>query len=305
MTSKILSINNPRHRQSLAMFDFDWTLVKPKSGGTFPKDKDDWQWLYPSVPEIVKDYYKKGYAIVVITNQSKDWKHDQITMVMKSLDIPSKIIIAVDKKDYKPSRKLFDTLIDSKKWNIKKSFYVGDALGRPADFADSDKKFAVNIGVKVHAPEDVFPRSLQKKSVVLTPAKHQEVVIMIGYPGSTKSTVSNKVFGSVGYIVVDGDVYKTVPKMLDIGKEALKNGKSVVFDATNPTKERRSKYIKLAKEFNVPVRCVHVATSMEDSIINNNAREGIKGVPKIVYYIYRKKFEKPEESEGCEVITYL
>jgi hypothetical protein len=27
---------------SIAAFDLDWTLIKPKSGKTFPKNKDDW-----------------------------------------------------------------------------------------------------------------------------------------------------------------------------------------------------------------------------------------------------------------------
>lgn len=43
--------------------------------------------------------------------------------------------------------------------DMKKSFYCGDAAGRPKvgskpkDFSDSDLKFALNIGVKFFTPE--------------------------------------------------------------------------------------------------------------------------------------------------------
>jgi bifunctional polynucleotide phosphatase/kinase len=76
------TINKPRFRSKLAIFDFDWTLVKPKNGNTFPKYVDDCTWLNPNVSEVIKSYYKKGYGIYIITNQSKKWKQDQITNVM-------------------------------------------------------------------------------------------------------------------------------------------------------------------------------------------------------------------------------
>ena len=35
----------------------------------------------------------------------------------------------------------------------KRSFFVGDAAGRPKDFAGTDRKFAENIGLKFKTPE--------------------------------------------------------------------------------------------------------------------------------------------------------
>ena len=40
--------------------------------------------------------------------------------------------------------------------NKSESFFVGDALGRKYDFADSDKMFAKNIGILYFPPEDIF-----------------------------------------------------------------------------------------------------------------------------------------------------
>jgi hypothetical protein len=48
-----------KKRDAFAIFDFDWTIVKPKDARRFPKDKDDWQWLRPSVCAVVKRYYQK------------------------------------------------------------------------------------------------------------------------------------------------------------------------------------------------------------------------------------------------------
>ena len=308
----ILTIQKPRFRKKLAMFDFDWTLVKPLDGRRFPKNVDDWQWLQPNVPDVLRSYYQKGFAIVIFTNQSKPWKAEQIHAALTSLAIPCTAAIAFDKSKHKPHRDMFDMFLNGRNWDPKASFFVGDALGRAADFADSDKVFAETIGVRVLAPEDLFPfpksttasQPSKIKNPKIQPVSHQEMVIMVGYPGSGKSTVAAKLGQDdpLRYIVIDGDLVKTVPKMLSMAKAALQDGKSVVFDATNGTKERRAKYIELAKEFNIHVRCIHVATSMEEAVARNNARPKEKGVPMIAYYTYRKRFEEPTADE-CELIT--
>lgn len=303
---EILKISKPRFRKKLAMFDMDWTLIKPKNNKTFPSDADDWQWLRPNVPTILKQFFEKGYAIIIFTNQSKQWKQAMIVSALSSLDIPCTAVIAFDKDYKKPDRRIFDMYIQEREWDKKKSFFVGDALGRAADFADSDKKFAEAVGVKVMSPEDVFPfEQIQTPaSQSIKPISHQEVVIMIGYPGSGKSSIAQEAFGSTpNYSIIESDIFKTMPKILSVARKELLAGKSVVFDATNPTKERRAEYIALAKEHKLPVRCIHVNTSMEEAIARNNARPIAKGVPKIAYYTYRKRFQEPTADEGCKVIV--
>jgi bifunctional polynucleotide phosphatase/kinase len=35
----------------------------------------------------------------------------------------------------------------------KDSYFVGDAAGRADDFASTDRKFALNVGIQFHTPE--------------------------------------------------------------------------------------------------------------------------------------------------------
>jgi bifunctional polynucleotide phosphatase/kinase len=85
----------------MAGFDFVWTMVNPKDGKTFPRTVDDWQWMYSNIPEQIIKYHTDGYMIVIFTKQSKQWKHEQIQIVAKMLNIPLFIVIATDKIDYK------------------------------------------------------------------------------------------------------------------------------------------------------------------------------------------------------------
>jgi bifunctional polynucleotide phosphatase/kinase len=102
--------------------------------------------------------------------------------------------------------------------------------------------------------------------------------------------------------VLHGDELKTSAKMIKVAKQHVTDGKSVVFDATNPSKKKRQEYIEFAKSHGLQVRCVHVATSLEESIYRNNQRPKEKIVPRIVYHLYNKNFEEPNESEGCHVV---
>ena len=298
----IIKLGKPRFRSKVALFDFDWTLVRPKNGQTFPKDVDDWQWLRSNIPKIIKGYYQKGYGIYIVTNQTKEWKKDQIENVLKTLDIPIHICIAWKIEERKPTLFLFnEAFTEEQKKKIKKkdSFMCGDAMGRVNDHSDDDLKFAENIGVKCFTPEDIFPVE-DVKTVKVKANKTQEAVIMVGYQGSGKSTICSEVFEPAGYYIAHGDELKTSIKMIKMAEIAVKEGKSVVFDATNPSKKKRAEYIEFAKTYKLPVRCIHVNTSLEDSLARNNKRD--KPIPRIAFNIYTKNFEIPEESEGFEVV---
>ncbi len=303
MTPIIYKINEPKFRTKMASFDYDWTLVSPKNGKTFPKNVDDWTWLYPNIITKLKELYDDNYMIVIFSNQSKEWKHEQIKIVAEQLQIPVFVCIAQLKEDYKPNTILFDNLVGKKKINLEESFFVGDALGRKTDFADSDKVFAENIGIKYFAPEVFFYSKVTFKLPKIPENKNSELIIMVGYPASGKSTIANEIFKERNYEIIDGDTYKTVPKILKATLEHFKNKKSVVIDATNGSKEKRAKYIELAKEYNYDVRCIHMTTSLEESYKRNKTRSEDAQIPKIAYSVYNKYFNEPLENEGFTLIT--
>lgn len=292
-----------KNRQSLAIFDVDWTIIKPKTSNTFPKNKDDWQWLRESVPSVLKKLNKNDYRIVFLTDQSKEWKIEMIKDVIKELDIPIICLIAIDKNLYKPNPSFFLEIFKDN-YDKTKSFYVGDAAGRTGDWSDKDKSLAMNINVKFYTPEQIFPLSTNKKKQEIKVNKNKEIIIMIGYPGSGKTTIANNLCDNEHnkYIRIDGDSFKTPAKMIKEADKYIKTN-SIIFDATNGTKERRQHFINYAKLNELPVRCIWNTTSIDKAMEQNKERAkngGVK-IPDIAFYVYRKKFEEPTSNE-CEII---
>jgi bifunctional polynucleotide phosphatase/kinase len=306
MAPTIYNINKAQLKAKIAAFDYDHTLVCPKDGKTMPSDVEDWKWLYPNIPDELKHLNDEGFSIVVFTNQSKPWKVIQIQYVMQTLKIPIFIVVASDKCDYKPNPIMYDVLVGSAKVSKEQSFFVGDALGGKGDWADSDKMFAQNIGLKCQSPEKMFVAK-QEEAVLEIPAVNlsdsKQVVIMVGYPGSGKSSVAKKICENEQFVLVQGDVHKTSPKMIKAALPSVKEGKSVVFDATNSSCKKRSEYIEFAKKHNMKLVCVHMTTSLEESYKRNKEREPDNQVPKIAYSVYTKHYNCPSVEEGFELIV--
>lgn len=303
MTPTLYNINNASIRDKMASFDYDWTLVNPKEGKTFPSSIDDWVWLYPNVPHTIKQYYEDGYMIVIFTNQSKKWKFEQIQMVMKELEIPLFVVVSTEKPDYKPNPILFDMHFENK-INKEESFFVGDALGRKSDFSDSDKVFAENIGVKWYSPENIFTNKVEKFELPKIPLSDSpEMIIMVGYPGSGKSTIAENICKTANYVHIQGDIYKTSSKMRKASLEYITQSKSIVFDATHSSIKKRKEFIDFSKKYNYQVKCIHVSTSLEISYKRNKTRCDEKHVPKIAYSVYKKHYEEPNEEEGFKLFV--
>jgi bifunctional polynucleotide phosphatase/kinase len=78
----------------------DGTLIKTKSGLVFPKDCNDWQLLYPEVPNKLKQFHANGYKVVIFTNQAglgtgkvkiKDFKL-KIEKVVQKINVPIQVM---------------------------------------------------------------------------------------------------------------------------------------------------------------------------------------------------------------------
>ena len=295
--------NNPNlNHKKLAIFDIDWTLIKPKDGKEFPKDEHDWIWLRKSVPIELKKY-SKTHQLVFLTDQSKSWKLTMIQNMVKDLNLSVVILIALTKKYKKGNPDLFNSVFPNFNTHCQKEdcFMVGDA-GGAKDWSSVDKDFAINIGIQFYKPEEIFPfDEIKDFEGNYENKEEKEVIIMVGMPGSGKSTFCSKKLPS--YKLICGDKFKTQPKMIKEAEKYIKK-KSIIFDGTNGTSKKRKVYIDYAIKNDRNVKCIWINTDTEKCIeqIKKRKTEGGHYVPKIALYTFKKYFETPNESEGFKLI---
>ena len=316
----------PKASTKVASFDLDYTLIKPKSGNKFPRDINDWVVL-PGVGGRLTELYQNNYKIVVFTNQGSSSFDPtefakKIRAISNDIGVPLQCFVA---SDYgycrKPSVGMWRLLtegnedVEDVEIDMSKSFYVGDAAGRPKDFSDSDLKFAFNLGLKfftdvrllqeklakpVHPLDDLDPDN----NTVVKPSGGQEMIILVGPPASGKTKFASEF---EDYVVVNQDKLKTKPKVISVTKQALKDGRSVIIDRKNEYIEDRKIFIDMASDHEIPVRIVWFDIPRDVSEHLCVYREIMTGthIPAIVlnkYYSRTKGLEIPKDSEGGEVI---
>ena len=261
--------------QKIAAFDLDDTIIKPSDGQKFSKGSDDWEFYNDQVIKKLTEYSNKGYFIVIISNQKgisrgqikiEDWQ-EKIEKIAGLYNNDLFIFCALKDDMYrKPRTGLWDKFI---KGNLKDSFFCGDAGGLfkrtvnginlNKDFSDSDAKFAHNIGIEfihrdhfIYGVENNYNISYPVDFSQLKEIKHkfeslkcQEVIINVGFPASGKSTFTKNYIISKGYECINQDTLKTKQKCLKLFIENLQNGKSIVVDNTNLSKDSRKMFIDI------------------------------------------------------------
>ena len=210
------------------------------------------------------------------------------------------------------------------------SFYCGDAAGREAsgniknDFADTDYKFAENIGImhgeklKFYTPEEFFAddETRQKKishpitklsvkspEFQFKPINKQEMIILVGYPGCGKSRVAQQISQNPNYEIINRDSIGDMRKCYSAARTALTNGKSIVIDNTNLSKENRRQFLDIANTFKIVARCFYSTVDIDLAYHLNIFRVRksgwqMKKIPMMVYYKMMKDYVKPSPSEG-------
>jgi bifunctional polynucleotide phosphatase/kinase len=333
-----------KDNDKIAAFDLDHTLVIPADNKKFSSTDKDWIFIDPSIPGKLEKLHKKGYKLVIISNQkgisqgkvNEGIFKKKIEAVASSLNIP--LVFLASKYDdgfRKPRTGLWTQVISKINIDKKSSFFCGDAGGLPKrkingsnvkkDFSDSDLKFARNLNLKfVHRDQFVYnvdsPDLKQTYGVDFgkipikqyddfVPLKEElELVIMVGYPGSGKSYYATKYILPHGYKYINRDTLGTLAKCVKMVKQHLQNNESVVVDNTNPSEKARKQFIDIAKLYGCKVRCINFTTSMDLSMHNNIYRGITKNmpiVPKIAYNIYKKNFQTPTKSEGLYKIENI
>jgi bifunctional polynucleotide phosphatase/kinase len=295
----------------IALFDIDGTLVLSRSGRRWAQDAEDWIWSSPAVPNYMDSMWREGWTVALMTNQSQ-WSKDSATPKAKLEAILHCIeasfgwqpwcFVSTKLKDEvyrKPARGMYDALLAALGTTasaVTQLQMCGDAAGTtdpfpPYQWSDSDKKFAETIGATYIRPMDVFGAP----TPATAPASTQEIVLLVGNPGSGKSTTAKHLATTAGYIHVEQDALGTKAKTLKAVKDAVSSGRSVVVDATHGSFTNREPYLKLATEKSIPLRIVwHVRDGRPWNALRSSP------VPEVAFAIYSKYFVDPR-TDGVPV----
>lgn len=347
----------------IASFDLDDTIIYRPKGKL---DDKKWKIINLSIVDKIADLVNDKYIIIIFTNQGGmsigknfdklKWRKavDELVNFLVSKITDDKYYFAIYvAKNYdlnrKPNIGLWNQMKNDLKeeFNLeklrisKKSFFCGDAAGRisasifkkkiypssnKGDFSDTDRKFALNIGINFLTPEEFYldnAPKMQYELVGIDPnqlieqvisnkykfkPREKEMIIMVGPPGSGKSEFVKKYILSYKYIHINQDMCKTKAKCMNLTKEALEKNKSIVIDNTNPDISTRMSFTTMALEHDYKhIRAIIMNTDEAVAKHMNNVRHVysngiIPHVNNIAYNIYKKKYVRPQKSEHFDKI---
>lgn len=312
--------------------DLDHTLITPKGKHVFPKTIDDWKWKDETIVPKLKDMYNNmGYEIVIVSNQKKMSREEiktKIQMIYDDLQLPFVFLSGHSDLYYrKPQLGLWEVLIeyifkDINNIDYSSSIFVGDSI--------ADLYFARNINIKFMHTELLFSGIPNKDFLKIEEKKHpltewvsdsvknilpsfkkssKRIVIMVGSPASGKSFYSHKLETTYGYLRINKDDMKSDAIMLKAYNSGIKEGRNIVIDGTNPTKESRSKWINIARKASYNITIVwmnfpmHVVEFLNNYRIAKNKNQN-SHVPAVAMRVYYKKLEVPLQSE-CDILIEI
>ncbi len=300
----------PKKPDALWMFDVDGTIITSSDGSKISGRSFE---LLGDVYSVFDGIIQSGAAVALVSNQALWDFATQDKFAQLRVLFPNVIqAVATDHGSpfrkpsaqiYKEIQKLFDVAPEVK-------YMIGDAVGPEADWppykwSDSDQRFAEACGAYFYEARSIFPSVPPPE-----PNRgYQELVIMVGNPGSGKSTTCLSLEAE-GYVRVCQDELGTKAKVIRQGHAAWLQGKSVIVDGTNPSSEKRLEFIREITAFRdkfdkKPI--VRIIWLIRDGRPFNGERP--QPVPEVAYRVYTKNFNRPTVQElidlGLSVDSYV
>src|SRR5688572_15710097 len=121
-----------------------------------------------------------------------------------------------------------------------------------------------------------------------------EVVILVGLPGSGKTTFyRDRLAATHDHVSKDVMRHNRHPerRQQQLITDALAAGRSVAIDNTNPSAAVRAPLIALARAHGAEVVGYFIPTEATDALRRNRVREGRERVPDVAIFTMRKRLE--------------
>lgn len=131
-----------------------------------------------------------------------------------------------------------------------------------------------------------------------------EVILMIGIPGSGKSTFYHENFAST-HLRVNLDMLKTRKREHYLFEWCLLNRQSCVIDDTNSTREVRSQWIVSALEAQASVHGYLLQSRIADCLERNRQRQGRARIPDTAVMHHHSILEPPALDEGFSSLHHV
>jgi predicted kinase len=132
-----------------------------------------------------------------------------------------------------------------------------------------------------------------------------ELALFVGLQGAGKSTLYRTHFATT-HACVSKDRFRhnrdRNRRQTQLVAEALRAGRSVVIDNTNPTVAARAPLIALGVAQGARVTAYYVRSSVAESLARNGGRTGRARVPDVAIYATNKKLEPPSYGEGFDAV---
>ncbi|GAA4837494.1 hypothetical protein GCM10023310_13800 [Paenibacillus vulneris] len=128
-----------------------------------------------------------------------------------------------------------------------------------------------------------------------------ECIIFIGIQASGKSSFFKERFFNT-HMRLNLDMLRTRHREDIYLAASLQAKQPFVVDNTNPTREDRSKYIALAKQYKFRIVGYYFEPDFEASLVRNETRMGKEKVPEVGIRSVMKKLQPPDYSEGFDAL---